>query len=258
MAPSTTRVRTVAEGRAQRARGEHDHEAADRGAPGRSAFDLALFDLDFTLIPSDSGLRWARFMVAEGVLPGGSDEAYLNVCRSYVAGRIDIETLHAFAARTLLAVDADAIPGLQARFEAAVRAELPAAARDLVAQHLEAGELCCIVTTTNEIVARPYARAFGIPNLLASVPACEDGRFCGAYVGALCHGAGKVARVEDWLRGSAAQGGVSRPRRSIFYSDSASDLPLLEWADEAVAVRPDARLRAHAELRGWRIIDAPA
>jgi len=64
--------------------------------------------------------------------------------------------------------------------------------------------------------------------------------------------------VEDWLRGSAAQGGVSRPRRSIFYSDSASDLPLLEWADEAVAVRPDARLRAHAELRGWRIIDAPA
>ena len=62
---------------------------------------LALFDLDFTLIPFDSGLRWARFMVGEGVLAPGTDEAYLNVCRGYVAGQVGIDALHRFAAQRI-------------------------------------------------------------------------------------------------------------------------------------------------------------
>lgn len=228
---------------------------------------LALFDLDFTLIPFDSGLHWARFMVGEGVLAPGTDEAYLEVCQGYVAGRTPIEALHRFAARHLLAIAADDAPALQARFEAAIRTELPAASRALVARHQQAGHLCCIVTTTNEIVARPFARAFGIPHLLASQPVVDQGRFTGDYHGALCHGAEKVARVEAWLRARAraaattgARAGqppaaATRLRQRIFYSDARSDLPLLEWADEAVAVRPDAGLRAVAEARGWRIIE---
>lgn len=226
---------------------------------------LALFDLDFTLIPFDSGLRWARFMVGEGVLAPGTDEAYLDVCRGYVAGRTSIEALHHFAAAHLLAIAPEDVPALQARFEAAIRAELPDASRALVASHRQAGDMCCIVTTTNEIVARPFARAFGILHLLGSRPVIENGRFTGEYAGPLCHGATKVARVEAWLREravdatGASDAMLSIPaagfRRRVFYSDSRSDLPLLEWVDEPVAVRPDAGLRAHAEARGWPIIE---
>lgn len=266
MAPSTTRVWTVAEGRAQRARGEHDHEAADRGAPGRSAFDLALFDLDFTLIPSDSGLRWARFMVAEGALPRGTDEAYVDVCRAYVAGRKSIEELHRFAAERLLAVPIDDIPVLQDRFEALIRTELPTASSLLVARHQRKGDLCCIVTTTNEIVAWPFARAFGIEHLLASRPRHDGVCFPGDYTGPLCHGTEKVVRLRTWLlerggelsspvfaAGQAERAGVMRT--SVFYSDSITDLPLLEWADVAVAVNPDPRLRSYAEACSWRVIE---
>lgn len=227
--------------------------------------DLALFDLDFTLIPFDSGLRWARFMVGEGVLPAGTDEAYLDLCRGYVAGHTRIEALHRFAAEHLLAIAPADIPALQSRFETAIRSELPAASRALVARHQQAGDLCCIVTTTNEIVARPFARAFGIPHLLGSQPVVEQGRFTGEYAGPLCHGASKVERVEAWLRARAgkasAGGGAASPasaagfRRRVFYSDSRSDLPLLEWADEPVAVQPDAGLHAYAEARGWQIIE---
>ncbi len=226
---------------------------------------LALFDLDFTLVPFDSGLRWARFMVAEGVLAPGTDEAYLDVCRGYVAGRTSIEALHRFAAEHLLAIAPDVVPALQARFEAAIRAELPAASRALVARHRQAGDLCCIVTTTNEIVARPFARAFGIPHLLASRPVIENGRFTGEYAGPLCHGANKVARVEAWLRERAVDAPGARGttlsappaafRRRVFYSDSRSDLPLLEWGDAPIVVRPDPDLRAHAQARGWPIIE---
>lgn len=226
---------------------------------------LALFDLDFTLIPFDSGLRWASFMVGEGVLAPGSDEDYLDVCRGYVAGQVSIEALHRFAAQNLLAMALAGIPAQQTRFETAIRVELPAASRELVAYHLRAGHLCCMVTTTNEIVARPFARAFGIPHLLASQPVVENGRFTGEYAGPLCHGATKVERVEAWLRERAAEAPRTREtelpapsarfHQRVFYSDSRSDLPLLEWADAAVVVRPDPGLRAHAEARGWRIIE---
>lgn len=240
------------------------HAHADRPAAGRASPALALFDLDFTLIPSDSGLRWARFLVGEGVLPAGTDEAYLDTCHDYVAGRIGIEALHRFAAERLLAVAVDDVPELQHRFEAVIRSELPAASRELVAGHQQAGDLCCIVTTTNEIVATPFARAFGIPHLLASRPALDGGRFRGDYHGALCHGAEKVERVQAWLRERAvrSRGAHGDPsaaaagfRRRIFYSDARSDLPLLEWVDEPIAVGPDAGLRAHAVARGWRIIE---
>ncbi|MDX9887153.1 HAD-IB family hydrolase [Thauera sp.] len=216
---------------------------------------LALFDLDFTLIPFDSGLRWARFMVGEGVLAPGTDEAYLDVCRGYVAGRTSIEALQRFAAQHLLAIAPEDVPALQARFEAAIRAELPAASCSLVARHQQAGDLCCIVTTTNEIVARPFARAFGIAHLLGSQPVFENGRFTGEYTGPLCHGATKVERVEAWLRGRAVDPPAARFRRRVFYSDSRSDLPLLEWVDAPIVVRPDPGLRAHAEACGWPIIE---
>ena len=239
---------------------------ADRPAAGRTSSALALFDLDFTLIPSDSGLRWARFLVGEGVLPPGTDDAYLDTCHDYVAGRIGIEALHRFAAERLLAVAVEDVPELQHRFEAVIRSELPAASLELVARHRQAGDLCCIVTTTNEVVATPYARAFGIPHLLASRPLVQDGRFTGDYLGPLCHGASKVERVEAWLAERAATRlGARAPgasaaragfRARVFYSDSRSDLPLLEWVEHAVAVRPDEALRAHAEARGWRIIEA--
>lgn len=229
---------------------------------------LALFDLDFTLIPFDSGLRWARFMVGEGVLAAGTDAAYLDVCHAYVAGEVNIDALHRFAAQHLLAIAPDDIPALQARFETAIRSELPAASRALVDRHQQAGDLCCIVTATNEIVARPFARAFGIAHLLGSRPVIDQGRFTGEYAGPLCHGASKVARVEAWLRARAGDASADRAavspvpaagfRRRVFYSDSRSDLPLLEWADEPVAVGPDPGLRAHAEACGWPIIERPA
>jgi HAD superfamily hydrolase (TIGR01490 family) len=226
---------------------------------------LALFDLDFTLIPSDSGLRWARFLVGEGVLAPGTDEAYLDTCRDYVAGRIAIDAIHRFAAERLLAVAMEDVAALQDRFEAVIRRELPAASCELVARHQGAGDLCCIVTTTNEIVARPFARAFGIPHLLGSRPRIENGRFTGEYIGPLCHGVGKVERVEAWLdecvamvrgaRAAESPAALTGFRERVFYSDSRSDLPLLEWVDQPIAVRPDAALRAHAEARGWRIIE---
>ena len=55
---------------------------------------LALFDLDHTLIPFDSGMAWTRFLVDRGVLPAQAEGDYLGWCHAYVAGTLDIHTMH--------------------------------------------------------------------------------------------------------------------------------------------------------------------
>ena len=56
--------------------------------------NLALFDLDHTLIPFDSGMAWTQFLVAKGVLPATAADTYLSYCHQYVAGTLDIHDMH--------------------------------------------------------------------------------------------------------------------------------------------------------------------
>jgi HAD superfamily hydrolase (TIGR01490 family) len=65
-----------------------------------------------------------------------------------------------------------------------------------------------------------------------------------------CYGPAKLRMVTDWLAKSGLQRGHVR-----FYSDHASDAPLFEWADEAVAVNPHLRLARLAKERGWKVED---
>ena len=215
---------------------------------------LALFDLDLTLIPFDSGMAWLRFLIACGALEAAAAEHYLDCCRQYVQGRLDVRALHRVAMAPLARHLPARLDAWRAEFAARVAADVPAAARALVAAHRADGALCALVTATNEFVAAPFAAALGIEHLVASRAERRGGGFTGEVEGELCHGAYKVARVEAWLAGLGL--GWGDFGHSVFYSDSASDLPLLERVDEAVAVRPDPVLRQAARARGWRIVEA--
>ncbi|NMG44079.1 HAD-IB family hydrolase [Aromatoleum toluvorans] len=227
-------------------------------APARAAAPrrVALFDLDLTLIPYDSGMAFLRFLVDRGVLEADVTERYLDACHRYVRGELPVARLHAIAMAPLARFAATERDALGAAFHAQIAATIPQAARALVAAHRERGDLCALVTATNDFVATPFAREFGLDQLLSSRAEVRDGRYTGGVEGELCHGAAKVARVERWLaENGLAWAGLAH---SVFYSDSASDLPLLERVAEAVVVRPDPRLRAEAEKRGWRIVEVLA
>lgn len=218
-----------------------------------AARELTLFDLDHTLIPFDSGLHWACFWVAQGVLEPQVAEAYLAQCQAYVEGRVSIEALHRLAVATLARFGVQEGTALQARFGAAIAGVIPSAARMLVERHRQAGALCAIVTTTNELIAQPFARAFGVDALLATRIIVEGDAYAGAIAGLPCHGDEKIRRVEDWLSSQGLDWQDFAATR--FYSDAFSDLPLLERVAEPIVVRPDARLRAHALAHGWQVIE---
>lgn len=220
------------------------------------ALRLALFDLDHTLLPFDSGMRWARFLVERGEIEARFERDYLRACQDYVGGRIDAGALHAVAAAALRGREVDAVAALAAEFGAAASAQLPPAAAALVARHRREGALCCIVSATNRVVASAFAHALGVDALCATELEIVGQRYSGRLAGPVCHGAEKPLRVDAWLRGMGRS--WAEVDHSVFYSDAFSDRPLFERCDEAVAVSPDAALRAHALRAGWRIAETLA
>lgn len=220
---------------------------------------LALFDLDHTLIPFDSGLAWTRFLAARGVLPASAEEIYLGYARQYVAGTLDIHAMHRANMAPLLPHPVKVLEAWAREFEAAMAPRLPGPMQALVRRHLEAGDLCAIVTATERLIAAPFARLFGVPHLVATEAAVVDGRLTGAMRGPPCFRGHKVERVAAWLASLAPPEGQARTldgfAQSWFYSDSISDLPLLQAVTHPVAVQPDARLRAHALASAWPVLD---
>lgn len=221
---------------------------------------LALFDLDHTLIPFDSGSTWFRFLSSIGVLRE-EDYAARNreFATQYKAGQLDVRAFHQFCLAPLALHPRAQLDAWREAWKVSLLPRIPAGSRALVDAHRNAGDLCCIVTATNSYVAGVFADIFEVPNLIGTEPEMVDGRadgdFTGDMQGTPSYGPGKVPRVHEWL---ASQGlSFDDFSRTVCYSDSFNDLPLLEAVDEAIAVGPDDTLREIASSRGWPIIDRP-
>ena len=217
--------------------------------------NLALFDLDHTLLPIDSDHAWGEFMVGLGwVEPEAFRNGNVAFYAQYQAGRLDIAAYIAFASAPLRARGAAELAAGHARFMREV--VLPAiwpAARELVDSHRTRGDRLALVTSTNDFVVAPIAAAFGIDALIATrLERDGEGAPTGRIEGTPAFREGKVARVGQWLA-SSGHGWGDFERISV-YSDSLNDLPLLERASDAVATNPSPELEALARQRGWRIL----
>jgi HAD superfamily hydrolase (TIGR01490 family) len=214
--------------------------------------NLALFDLDNTLLSGDSDFEWGEFLIAQGVLDREVHEARNRAFyEQYKNGTLDIHEFLNFQLRPLSRHPRRELDAWHRQFmRERILPVIGQKARDLVAKHQ--GDLCVVVTATNSFVTAPIAREFGIEHLIATEPAHVNGQFTGEVSGIPSFREGKVTRLEAWL---AARGQtLASFDRSWFYSDSLNDLALLSRVTDPVAVDPDATLRAHAEKHGWPII----
>jgi HAD superfamily hydrolase (TIGR01490 family) len=211
---------------------------------------IALFDLDHTLIPYDSGSAFTRHLASLGALDVSFEPRYLDYCRRYADGTVDMLEMHRFTVSALGAHDPARLAGWLREFRTAIVPGVSEAARDLVDGHRAAGHACALVTATTRFVAEAFAAAFGLADVLATEPEVDaNGRYTGEIVGLACFRENKIAHVQAWLarRGST----WNDVERSWFYSDSINDLPLLMAVTDPVVVDPDALLRAEARARGW-------
>ena len=221
--------------------------------------NLALFDLDHTLIPFDSGMAWTRYLVGIGALPPEAEATYLAYAHDYVAGTLDIHAMHRASMQPLVAVPRARIREWTAGFKAEMASRLPPEMLALVRRHQADGDLCAIVTATTRLVCAPLAELFDLPLIATETETAgpgADAPYTGEIAGEACFRAHKVDRVHAWLAGQGRH--LADFERAHFYSDSFSDLPLLQAVTDPVAVAPDPRLRAHAAAHGWTVIERPS
>ena len=211
--------------------------------------NLALFDLDNTLLAGDSDYEWAQFLISRGVVDREVQEAKNNAFYAdYKAGTLDIQAFLDFQLAPLARHARPELDAWHREFMASRIAPIMGeAAKKLVQRHRDAGDLCAVVTATNSFVTGPIARAFGIPNLIATIAGADaaTGRFSGAPTGVPAFQSGKITRVEAWLTESGHWWGSFE--KTWFYSDSHNDLPLMKKVSHPVAVDADPTLKAHAE-----------
>lgn len=216
--------------------------------------NLALFDLDNTLLSGDSDFEWSQFLIEQGVLDRELFEAKnIAFYEQYKAGTLDIAEFLDFQLKPLSRHARKVLDEWHVEFmQRKVRPMMLQQARDLISGHRENGDICAIVTATNSFVTAPIAREFGVENLIATDPEERDGEFTGRVAGVACFREGKVLRLESWL--AERSWNWESFEETWFYSDSLNDLPLLDKVKHPVAVDPDATLRAHAEKQGWTVI----
>ncbi len=217
--------------------------------------NLALFDLDHTLIPIDSDYEWGQFLCRVGAVDKEAftarNQAFYH---QYQQGALDPVEYLEFAFGTLKRFPRRQLDAWHAQFmDEVIRPAIRKEARALVEQHRQAGELVAIITATNRFVTGPIAQAFGIDHLIAAEPELTaDGEITGRLVGTPPYGAGKVTNMHAWLASLGRK--LDDFERSTFYSDSQNDIPLLSIVTHPVATNPNAALARHAEAQGWPIL----
>ncbi|MFZ6692601.1 HAD family hydrolase [Undibacterium sp. SXout20W] len=213
---------------------------------------LALFDLDHTLIPIDSDYEWGQFLCRIGAV--NADEfarRNADFFAQYQAGTLDPVEYLEFALGTLAQFKRSQLDEYHAQFmHEVIQPALLPAAFDLLKKHQDQDNLIAIITATNRFVTAPIAAALGVEHLLAAEPDVDtSNNITGKLLGVPTSGVGKVIHLHDWLQRRDQQ--LSDFGQSYFYSDSHNDIPLLEVVTHPVATNPNAKLSAHALTRGW-------
>jgi len=216
--------------------------------------NLALFDLDNTLLISDSDFEWSQFLIEKKVLDRKEYESRnLEFYEQYKSGTLNINQFLDFQLQPLSLYPRTQLDDWHNEFMAKkIMPQIAPGAYKLINEHMLGGDLCIIITATNRFVTEPIARILGINNLIATEPDQEDGEFNGQVFGTPCFREGKITRLEDWMDEHNLT--WLSFLESWFYSDSLNDIPLLKKVTNPVAVDPDSTLEKYAKENNWPII----
>jgi HAD superfamily hydrolase (TIGR01490 family) len=213
----------------------------------------AFFDLDKTVIAKSSALAFGRPFYRDGLITrrdmvksayaqlmfriGGADEQQMKRIRDHIANLCRgwrVDQVNQIVTETL---------------DQLINPYVYAEAAALIQEHRRAGRDVVVVSTSGEELVRPIAEQLGISDVIATRMVVQDGKYTGevAYYAAgptKAEAARTLAKERDYDLSS-----------SYAYSDSISDVPLLETVGHPTAVNPDRGLRRTAIERDWQVLE---
>ena len=212
----------------------------------------AFFDFDRTLIDVNSGLLYVKYERRHGRV---STLGYIRVALwmiLYYLSIINMEKAYKAAMKNYSGHPGDDLRRTTRDwFDKEVTHRLQPGAQVSLDAHKEAGHPTIVLTTSSQYVAEAARDVYEMDGALAAgLVTDEQGLLTGELDGPLCYGEGKVIRAEQWAKEADVDLDAS-----YFYSDSFSDIPMLERVGHPRVVNPDFRLRRIAKKKGWPILD---
>ena len=213
--------------------------------------NLAIFDLDNTLLDGDSDYNWGLYLVKKGYLDEGEyKEQNQKFFEEYQAGKLDIFAFAEFQFQFLKNNTRKFLNEVRSDYiNEIIKPMILKKAVDLVRQHKEAGDRLLIITATNSFITKPIGELFGIDELIGTDPEEHLGEFTGKVKGTPSFKEGKVTRLFDWLDEKNLK--LADFEKTFFYSDSHNDLALLEVVTNPVVVNGDKILLEKAQEKNW-------
>jgi HAD superfamily hydrolase (TIGR01490 family) len=213
----------------------------------------AFFDLDKTVIAKSSALAFGRPFYRDGLITkrdvvksayaqlmfriGGFDDQSLARTRDYLA-----DLCRGWRADQVSQIVRETLHDL-------INPYVYAEAAALIDEHRAAGRDVVVVSTSGEEMVRPIAELLGVTDVIATRMVIEDGR----YTGEVAYYAAGPAKAEA-VRSLAKERDYDL-EACYAYSDSISDLPLLEAVGKPTTVNPDRGLRRAAQERAWPVLE---
>jgi HAD superfamily hydrolase (TIGR01490 family) len=218
--------------------------------------NLAIFDLDHTLINCDSDNEWPKYLLQKGLV----NKAFVDMkndkfYQDYLNGCLDIDEFLQFQLAPLARFSRAELDEMHTEYmRDFIVPHISTMAKMLVRGHRDAGDEMLLLSATNEFIITPIAKTFGIQNIIGvQLETDAAGNYTGRYIGTPSFKEGKVTRLQQWLAQRGLQ--LSDFAKVYFYSDSHNDMPLLEVVTDPVAVNPDKKLAQYARLHGWPILN---
>ena len=210
------------------------------------------FDLDKTLLDVNSGSEWLRHEFKAGrVTIWQAIQALVWLLFYHFLGA-DMTRPLKLAMKSLKGEsESELIKRSDAFYDSHMTGHVRPGARKALEKHRAAGHSLVLLTSSSIYVARKVSEELCLDGYLATTLGVDpQGYLTGEPGEAICFGEGKVVLATKFL---SERGGSLE--ESIFYSDSFTDLPMMDAVGKAVAVNPDPKLRREARRRGWEIWD---
>ncbi|HXX30926.1 MAG TPA: HAD family hydrolase [Myxococcaceae bacterium] len=212
---------------------------------------IAFFDFDETLIVGNSGRLWVRRELRSGHITRAQALRAAAWMVRYRMGFATMEDALRTAIRSLRGTPEETIRRRTREFyEEEVRPLYRGGARRAVALHRGRGEACVLLTASSLYLSELVRADLGLDDVLCTRFQVQQGVHTGEPEGWLCFGAGKLRYAEEYAAGRGVELDAC-----TFYTDSYSDLPVLERVGCPVVVNPDRRLRRVARRRGWQAVE---
>ena len=217
--------------------------------------NLAIFDLDNTILNGDSDYSWINFLIEKRLVDKDEYERKNKYFyNQYYQGKLNYDEWAEFALTTIKGKKPEDIEDILSKFlSEIIEPMINIYALKLLHDHTHNNDIMLLASATNSVIVEPIAKRLGFKNIVSTEVEIIDEIYTGKVLGIPALSEGKLIKVKEWM----LQNSIESFDNTSFYSDSINDLPLLAAVSKPVAVNPDDMLREECRKRSWEIMDLP-